>query len=167
LLTRLIEPVGEERPLSVPAGPFSVDLFDVEGVARDRADVAHAVDVNAARGVEAAHVDGVAGVGGAVFAEEEGAHARGVAQRFGQGGGALLLDQFFLDDGQGLGGVDQLFGVLGGRGTLGLEVVLAAAADFALPAASVAWPARRRPALLRPGPPPAATLQPVLRSYVG
>jgi hypothetical protein len=62
----------------------------------------------------------------------------------------------FLEHGQGLGGVDQLFGVLGGSSTVGLEVVLAAAAHFtscsvcglawsaASGAASAAWADRQQ-----------------------
>src|SRR5690606_14403953 len=66
------------------------DLLDIEHVPGDRAQVAHAIDENAAGGIKPAHVDAVAGAGVAVLADIERAHARAVAQRLGQGGGALL-----------------------------------------------------------------------------
>ena len=44
------------------------DLFNIEGVARDGAEVAHAVDENRRLGGKPAHLEGVAGAGVAVFA---------------------------------------------------------------------------------------------------
>ena len=100
------------------------DLLDIEHVAGDGAEVAHAVDEDAAGGVEAAHVDGIAGGSGAVLAGIEGAHARAVAQCLGQRGGALLLDQFLGDHADGLRGVQQRLGVFR-RGQLVDAVVVA------------------------------------------
>ena len=84
--------------------------------------VAHAVDEDAARGIEAAHVGRVAGAGGAVLAQKIRAHAGGVAQGLGQGGGGLLAHDMFLDDGNGLRRVEQRCRVLGIGGGVGLVV---------------------------------------------
>ncbi|MNV05888.1 hypothetical protein D3C71_962420 [compost metagenome] len=89
------------------------NLLGVEHVARDRTQVADAVHQDAARAVETAHVHGVTGAGVAVFTGIEGADAGGVAQRFGQGGGALLVEQIAGDHLDGLRGVLQRLGVLG------------------------------------------------------
>ena len=126
-----VDRAGRRTTAAVGAGRAfqHVDLFDVEHVARDRADVAHAVDVDAARGVKAAHVDRVARIRVAIFAEEEGTHAWRVAQRVGQGQSALLLDQFFLDHDDGLRRIDQRFRVFRRRGLVGLEVVFLGAND--------------------------------------
>ena len=83
------------------------DLLGVEGIARDGAEIADAVDEDAALGVEAAHEDGIAGGGVAVLAEQERDAGR-VAQRLGQRGGALLLQDFLADHGDGLRRVEQL-----------------------------------------------------------
>ena len=110
-------------------------LLDVEHVARDRAEVAHAVDEDAAGGVEAAHVDAVAGAGVAVLAHIERAHARAVAQRLGQRGGALLLDQLLGDHADGLRGVQQRLGEFR-RGQL-VDAVVVAGDGFHLHARQV------------------------------
>ncbi len=94
--------VGARRAL----GHF--DLLDIEDIARDRAEVADAVDEDARGAVEAAHVHGIAGAGVAVFADIERAHAGTIAQRLGQGGRALLVEQVLADD------VDRLRRVLQG-----------------------------------------------------
>ena len=100
---------------------LDLDLIDVEHIARNRTQVAHAVDEDAAGAVEAAHVDGVAGVGAAVFAGIERAHAGRVAQRLGQGGGALLVEQVAGDHLDGLRRVLQRLGELGRGHGLGLD----------------------------------------------
>src|SRR3546814_5107044 len=69
----------------------------VEHVARDRAQVADAVHEDAAGGIEAAHVHRVAGGGVAVLADVERAHAGAVAQRLGERGRALLVEQVAAD----------------------------------------------------------------------
>ena len=107
-----------------------VDLFDVEDVARNGAHVAHAVDIDAAGRIETAHVDGVARVRVAVFAEEEGADAWRVAQCVRQGQRALLFDQFLLDHDDGLRRIDQLFRVFRRRGFFGLEIIFLGAHDL-------------------------------------
>ena len=115
LLGHHVDRAGRRRTAGIGAGRtlHHFDLVDVEQVARHRAEVAHAIDEDAAGAVEAAHVEGVAGAGGAVFASVESAHARAVAQRFGQGRGALLLEQFLADHLDGLRCVLQGLGELG------------------------------------------------------
>jgi hypothetical protein len=78
-----------------------LDRLDVEGVAADGTEVADAVDEDAALRIEAAHEDRVTGRGVAVLAGKHG-DARCVLQRLAQGDGALLLQHFLLDDGDGL-----------------------------------------------------------------
>src|SRR6185437_1950498 len=70
-------------------------------------EVAHAVDEDAPGRVEAAHVNGITRRGAAVLADEEGAHAGAVAQRFGQRGRGLLLDDLLADDVDGLRRIEQ------------------------------------------------------------
>ena len=101
---------------------FHFDLLDVEHVAGDGTEVAHAVDEDAAGGVEAAHVDGIAGGSGAVLAGIEGAHARAVAQCLGQRGGALVGDQVLGDHRDGLRCIQQRLGELGRLDLVGAVV---------------------------------------------
>ncbi len=132
LLGCQVDGAGRRCTAVVGAGrPFQyVDLFNIEHVARDGAQVAHAVHIDAAGRIEAAHIDRIARTGAAVFTEEEGPDARRVAQCFRQRNGALLLYQFFLDDGDALRRVDQGFSIFWRCGLVGLEVVFLAADDF-------------------------------------
>ena len=117
LLAHQVDSAGGGAAAVVGAGRAlgDFDLIDVEHVARDRADVAHAVHIDAAGAVEATHIDGVARAGVAVLACVEGAGAGHIAQRLCQRGRALLLQQLLLDDVDGLRGVDQRLGELGRR----------------------------------------------------
>src|SRR5690606_19279276 len=69
---------------------------------------------------EAAHEDGVTGGGVAVLAGIEGADAGGVAQRLGQGGGGLLVEQVLADHLHRAGGVHQRLVELGGGPLAGI-----------------------------------------------
>src|SRR5690606_14146220 len=77
-------------------------------------------------GVEAAHVHRIASGGVAVLAGEEGADAGGVAQRFGQRGGGLFLEQVLADHLHRAGGVDQRLVELGGGELAGVGLLLLA-----------------------------------------
>ena len=86
------DPEGTSAAAVVGGGAFyDVHLLGVEGVARDGAFVADAVDEDTVGAVEAAKIEGVAaGAGGATaFAGREG-DAGGVAEDVTEAGGALL-----------------------------------------------------------------------------
>src|SRR3546814_19559724 len=70
----------------------------VEDIARDRAEVADAVDEDAARRIEPAHADRIAARRVAILAGIEGADAGAVAQHLGQRRRALFAEQFLADD---------------------------------------------------------------------
>src|SRR3546814_8685975 len=74
----------------------------VEDIARDRAEVADAVDEDAARRIEPAHADRIAARRVAILAGIEGADAGAVAQHLGQRSRALVVEQFLADDLDGL-----------------------------------------------------------------
>ncbi len=134
LLGHQVDRAGGRAAAVVGAGRAleDFDLLDVEHVARDRAEVTHVIDEDRAGGIEATHVDGVAGIGAAVLAEIEGAHAGAVAQGLGQGSGALLVDQLLLDHGQRLRGIHQGLAVFGGGGLVSLVVRFLGGGDFDL-----------------------------------
>ena len=131
LLGHHVDRTGRRGTAGVGAGRALQHFHPVgvEHVAGHRTQVAHAVHEEAARGVEAAHVDGVAGAGVAVLAGVEGAHARAVAQRLGQRGGALLVEQVAGDHLHGLRRVLQRLGVLGRGGDVFLVGLLAVHVD--------------------------------------
>jgi hypothetical protein len=85
-------------------------------------EIANAVHEDRAGAVEATHEHGVAGVGVAVFPEEEGAHAGRVAQRFGERRRALVANDLFLDHLDGLRRVQQRGRELGVGRRVGLVV---------------------------------------------
>ena len=91
-----------------------LDLLEVEDVAGDQAVVADAVDEQAVGGVEAAHVEHVAGgvrrAAALAGLERDAGH---VAQRSLSVNGALLFDHRARDDGHRLGDVAQRHEVLG------------------------------------------------------
>src|SRR3546814_13111590 len=81
---------------------FDLDRLGVEDIARDRAEVADAVDEDAARRIEPAHADRIAARRVAILAGIEGADAGAVAQPLGQRRRALFVEQFLADDLDGL-----------------------------------------------------------------
>ena len=97
-------------------------LIHVEGVAVVEGRVAHAVDKDVAAGGEreAAQADVLL----ACFASLEG-DAGGVLQRFLDGIKLAVIDEFFGDDGDGLGDVAQLLLALADMGSGGTQGVLA------------------------------------------
>ncbi|KAG1264203.1 hypothetical protein G6F65_014397 [Rhizopus arrhizus] len=114
LLADQVDGTGRCRAAVVGTGRAlgHLHLFDVEHIARDRAQVAHTVHIQTVGGVKATHEQRVAGGGVAVLTSIEGAHAGAVAQRFGQRGGALLVEQVAGDHLDGLRGVLQTLGEL-------------------------------------------------------
>ena len=82
-----------------------LDLFDVEDVAGVAAGVAHIVDEDAVRNVEAAHAEAGQAGGEAVLTRVEGDAGR-VLEHVGQIARALLLEHLDRNDGDGLGGVE-------------------------------------------------------------
>ncbi len=113
LLGHQVQEAGRGAPAGLGASGalHDLDLLEVEGVACDGTQVADAVNEGGLLQREAAQLEGVAGGGVAVLTHLHG-DARGVAQRFHQGDGALLLNDFLLDDLNRLGCVEQ------GRGEL-------------------------------------------------
>src|SRR3546814_2983789 len=73
---------------------FDLDRLGVEDIARDRAEVADAVDEDAARRIEPAHADRIAARRVDILAGIEGADAGAVAQPLGQRRRALFVEQF-------------------------------------------------------------------------
>ncbi|VUM21011.1 hypothetical protein PGKDCPLP_03675 [Stenotrophomonas maltophilia] len=114
LLADKVDRAGRRRTAIVGAGrPLGYfHLFDVEHIARDRAQVAHTVHIQAVGGVEAAHEQRIAGGRVAVLAGIEGAHAGAVAQRLGEGRGTLLVEQVAGNHLDGLRRVLQALGEL-------------------------------------------------------
>ncbi|MNU78991.1 hypothetical protein D3C71_685950 [compost metagenome] len=122
LLAHHVDRAGGGRAAVVGTGRSlgHFHLFGIEHIARDRADVAHAIHEDAAGRVEAAHENAVTGVGVAVLAHIERSHARAVAQCIGQRGGTLLVEQVGGDHLDGLRRVLQRLGELGRGDLVGL-----------------------------------------------
>src|SRR3546814_15050562 len=72
---------------------LDLDRFGIEDIARDRAEVADAVDEDAVRRVEAAHTDRIAARRIPVLTRIEGADAGAVAQHLGQRRRDLFVEQ--------------------------------------------------------------------------
>ena len=88
--------------------------FNVEHLAREGAQVAHTINVDAVGRIKAAHIDGIAHGGAAIaFACVECARTGDVAQCFGQGGRALVFEHLLVDNLDGLRGFCQGRGVFG------------------------------------------------------
>ena len=81
--------VGAGRPFN------HFDLLSIEGVARDAADIANAININTVRGISTAHINGVASGGVTVLTRKKRTHAGDVFERVGKVGCALIFNHLF------------------------------------------------------------------------
>ena len=81
--------VGAGRPFN------HFDLLGIEGVARDAADIANAININTVRGIGTTHINGVASGGVTVLTRKKRTHAGDVFERVGKVGCALIFNHLF------------------------------------------------------------------------